>query len=95
VGVFAFTGHPDEKDVRVAISKQNFLLSASLCASTGLFLIQAGRTIVSLASRGVICTPRRALDLAAVAVRVTSVGRQLAVSILFLAVIALAGVAGA
>jgi hypothetical protein len=82
VAVFAFTVHPDEKDVRVAISKQNFLLSALLWASTGLFLIQAGITITSLTSRGANCTPRRALDLAAVAVRVKSVGRQLAASIL-------------
>jgi hypothetical protein len=95
VAVFAFTVHPDEKDVRVAISKQNFLLSALLWASTGLFLIQPGRTIASLASRGVTRTPRRALDFAAVAVRVKSVGCQLAASILFLAVMALAGVAGA
>jgi hypothetical protein len=95
VAVFAFTVHPDEKDVRVSISKQNFLLSALLWASTGLFLIQACRTIASLASRGVTCTPRRALDLAAVAARVKSVGRQLAASILFLAVMALADVAGA
>jgi hypothetical protein len=73
----------------VAISKQNFLLSALLSASTGLLLIQAGRTIASLANRGVTCTPRCALDLAAVAVRVKSVGRQLAASILFLAVMAL------
>ena len=68
MAVFAFTVHPDEKDVRVAISKQNFLLSGLLWASAGLFLIQAGITIASLASRGVNCTPRRALDLAAVAV---------------------------
>ncbi len=95
VAVFAFTVHPDEKDVRVANSKQNFLLSALLCASTGLFLIQAGITIVSLTSRAANCTPRRALDLAAVAVSVKSVGRQLAASILFLAALALAGVAGA
>jgi len=94
VAVFAFTVHPDEKDVRVAISKQNFLLSALLWASTGLFLIQANTTIASLTNRGANCTPRRALDLAAVAVRVKSVGRQLAASILFLAVMALAGVAG-
>ena len=79
----------------MAISNQNFLLSALLWASTGLFLIQAGRTNASLASRGVTCTPRRELDLAAVAVRVKSVGRQLAASILFLAVMALADVAGA
>ena len=89
MAVFAFTVHPDKKDVRVAISKQNFLLSALLSASTGLLLIQAGRTIASLANRGVTCTPRCALDLAAVAVRVKSVGRQLAASILFLAVMAL------
>jgi hypothetical protein len=95
VAVFALTVHPDEKDVRVAISKQNFLLSTLLWASTGLFLIQAGRTIASLASRGVTCTPRRALDLAAVAVRVKSAGRQLAASILFLAVMAVADVARA
>jgi hypothetical protein len=95
VAVFAFTVHPDEKDVRVAISKQNILLSALLWTSTGLFLIQAGITIASLTSRGVNCTPRRALDLAAVAVRLKSVGRQLAASILFLAVMAPAGVAGA
>jgi len=95
VAVFALTVHPDEKDVRVAITKQNILLSALLWISTGLFLIQAGITIASLTSRGVNCTPRRALDLAAVAVRVQSVGRQLAASILFLAVMALADVAGA
>ena len=91
MAVFAFTVHPDEKDVRVAISKQNFLLSALLWASTGLFLIQPDITIASLTSRGANCTPRRALDLAAVAVRVKSVGRQLAASILFLAALALAG----
>jgi hypothetical protein len=95
VAVFAFTVHPDEKDVRVAISKQNILLSALLWANTGLFLFQARITIASLTSRGVNCTPRRTLDLAAVAVRVKSVGRQLAASILFLAVMAPAGVAGA
>ena len=95
MAVFAFTVHPDEKDVRVAISKQNILLIALLWANTGLFLIQAGITIASLTSRGVNCTPRRALDLAAVAVRVKSVGRQLAASILFLAVMAPAGVTGA
>ena len=53
MAVFAFTAHPDEKDVRVAISKQNILLSALLWTSTGLFLIQAGITIASLTSRGV------------------------------------------
>jgi len=95
VAVFALTVHPDEKDVRVAITKQNILLSALLWTCTGLFLIQAGITIASLTSRGVNCTPRRALDLAAVAVRVKSVGCQLAASILFLAVMALADVAGA
>jgi hypothetical protein len=95
VAVFAFTVHPDEKDVRVTISKQNILLSALLWTCTGLFLVQAGITIASLTSRGVNWTPRRALDLAAVAVRVKSVGRQLAAGILFLAVMAPAGVAGA
>jgi hypothetical protein len=95
VAVFAFTVHPDKKDVRVAISKQDILLSALLWASTGLFLIQANITIASLTSKGANCTRRRALDLAAVAVRVKSVGRQLAASILFLAVMALAGIAGA
>jgi len=95
VAVFAFTVHPDEKDVRVATSKQNILLGALLWRSSGLFLIQAGITIASLTSRGANCTPRRALDLAAVAVRVKSVGRQLAASILFLAMMALADVAGA
>jgi hypothetical protein len=93
VAVFAFTVHPDEKDVRVAISKQNILLSALLWTSSGLFLIQAGITIASLTSRGANCIPRRALDLTAVAVRLKSVGRQLAASILFLAVMAPAGVA--
>ena len=95
MAVFAFTVHPDDKDVRVAISKQNFLLSALLWAFSGLFLIQAGITIVSLTSRAANCAPRRALNLAAIAVSVKSVGRQLAASILFLAALALAGVAGA
>jgi hypothetical protein len=48
VAVFAFTVHPDEKDVCVAISKQNILLSVLLWTSTGLFLIAAGVTIASL-----------------------------------------------
>ena len=95
MAVFAFTVHPDEKDVRVAITKQNILLSALLWTNTGLFLIQAGITIVSLTSRAANCAPRRALNLAAVAVSVKSVGRQLAASILFLAALALAGVAAA
>ena len=51
VAVFAFTVHPDEKDVRVATSKQNILLSALLWTSTGLFLIQAGITIASAHKR--------------------------------------------
>ena len=37
VAVFAFTVHPDEKDVRVAISKQNILLSTLLCMWHGAF----------------------------------------------------------
>ena len=95
MAVFAFVVHPDERDVRVAIKKSNILHSALICPSAGLFLIQAGITIASLTSRGMNCTRRRALDLAAVAARVKSVGRQLAASILSLAVIASAGVTGA
>jgi beta-glucosidase len=95
VAVFAFTVHPDEKDVRVAISKQNILLSALLWTSTGLSIIKAGVTIASLARRGVNCVRKRALDLAVVARRVRSVGRQLAAGIIFLAVMARADLASA
>jgi hypothetical protein len=76
VAVFAFTVHPDEKDVRVAISKQNILLSALLWTSTGLFLIEAGVTIASLASICVNRVLRCALDLAVFARRVKSIGRR-------------------
>ncbi len=95
MAVFAFTVHPDEKDVRVAISKQNFLLSALLWASTGLFLIQAGRTIASLASICVNRVLRCARDLAVLARRVKSIGRRPFATILFLAMMAPANVAGA
>ncbi len=47
MAVFAFAVHPDEKDVRVALSKQNILLSALIWTSTSHFLIGAGVTIAS------------------------------------------------
>jgi hypothetical protein len=95
VAVFALTVHPDEKDVRVAISKQNILLSALLWISTGLSITKTGVTIASLTRRGVNCVRKRALDLAVVARRVSSVGRQLAAGIIFLAVMARADLASA
>jgi hypothetical protein len=88
VAVFASTVHPDEKDIRVAISKQNILLSALLWTSTGLFLIEAGVTIASLASKCVNRVLRCALDLAVVARRVKSIGRRPVATITFLVVMA-------
>jgi hypothetical protein len=95
VAVFAFVVHPDERDVRVAIKKWNILHSALTCTSAGLFLIQAGIMIASLTRRGVNCVRKRALDMAVVAQRMRSVGRQLAASIIFLAVMARADRASA
>ena len=95
MAVFAFTVHPDEKDVRVAISKQNIHLSALIWTSTGLFLIEAGVTIASLASICVNRVLRCALDLAVFARRVKSIGRRPVATITFLVVIARPGLARA
>jgi hypothetical protein len=80
--------HPDEKDVLMAISKQNILLSALLWTSTGLFLIEANVTIALLASIAVDRVLRCARDLAVFARRVKSIGRRPFATIIFLAVMA-------
>jgi hypothetical protein len=88
VAVFAFTVHPDEKDVRVAISKQNILLGGLIWISAGLFLIEAGVTIASLVSICVNRVLRCARDLAVVTRRVKCIGRRPVATITFLVVMA-------
>ena len=95
MAVFALTVHPDEKDVRAAVSKQNILLSALLWTSTGLSLIEAGVAIASLASICVNRILRCALDLAVVARRVKNIGRRSVATITFLVVMAPSGFARA
>ena len=79
----------------MAISKQNILLRALIWTSTGLFLIEAGVTIASLASICVNRVLRCARDLAVLARRVKSTGRRPVATITFLVVMAPRGFASA